>query len=370
MEISSSLESIQENEEEFWATTFRPRDWVIQRIESMIEKIISDIAIGIPPVINSVSNASRKEESHSGYDVRNGIIRRKNNKRDIKKISFLGSKSTRGFVIFVRILDICHELLIQGVTATKRDIYYKDVQLFGSQHTVDQAIEELACLFRVPRACLNVTVSAKGLVAGNLKIYQKDKSLLDCTAISSMGTLIPTMDLIENILFFPFFFNVIYHYMNSENSLMATFQYLLSSGIFERFGPCVLITGKGYPDIATRQLVKQLSEYRKQHESKECEYENSRIEIPILGFFDNDPYGIEILSIYKYGSQAMSFDNGNLATTNIKWIGLHCIDWKRDEICRTLYTGKKAEMQSLCYRENMDLLNYLKSKIMNPQTWL
>ncbi|CAG8584199.1 1809_t:CDS:2 [Diversispora eburnea] len=199
----------------------------------MIEKIISDIAIGIPPVINSVSNTRRKKESHSG---------------------------TRKFVIFVRILDICHELLIQGVTATKRDIYYKDVQLFGSQHTVDQAVEELACLFRVPRACLNVTVSAKGLVAGNLKIYQKDKSLLDCKA----------------------------------NSSMATFQYLLSSGIFERFGPCVLITGKGYPDIATRQLVKQLSEYRKQRESKECEskeYENSRIGIPILGFFDNDPYG-------------------------------------------------------------------------------
>jgi DNA topoisomerase VI subunit A len=37
----------------------------------------------------------------------------------------------------IRILDICHELLIQNVTATKRDIYYKDVKLFGNSQIVD-----------------------------------------------------------------------------------------------------------------------------------------------------------------------------------------------------------------------------------------
>ena len=37
----------------------------------------------------------------------------------------------------IRILDICHELLTQNVTATKRDIYYKDVKLFSNPQTVD-----------------------------------------------------------------------------------------------------------------------------------------------------------------------------------------------------------------------------------------
>ncbi|CAG8795495.1 46225_t:CDS:10, partial [Gigaspora margarita] len=154
------------------------------------------------------------------YDVQSGTLRRKSN--NFKDVSFL--KNPRGFAIIIRILDICHELLIQDVTATKRDIYYKDVRLFGNQHTVDAAIDELACLFRVPRACLNVTASAKGLVAGALKIIQKDKTILDCQSINNQ-------------------------------------------------------------DLATRQLVKILGDLR--HRNNLI---NSFKTIPILGFFDNDPY--------------------------------------------------------------------------------
>ncbi|CAG8687345.1 20216_t:CDS:10, partial [Gigaspora rosea] len=246
----------------FLETTFRPRDWVIQKIESMIEKLLSNIANGSPPVLQTVSNVKRRE-CHTEYDVQSGTLRRKSN--NFKDVSFL--KNPRGFAIIIRILDICHELLIHDVTATKRDIYYKDVRLFGNQHTVDAAIDELACLFRVPRACLNVTASAKGLVAGALKIIQKDKTILDCQSLN----------------------NQIRVETNAEFVLVvekeATFQYLLSSRIFEKFGPCIIITGKGYPDLATRQLVKILGDLR--HSNNLI---NSFETIPILGFFDNDPY--------------------------------------------------------------------------------
>ncbi|CAB4398442.1 unnamed protein product [Rhizophagus irregularis] len=184
---------------DFLETTYRPRTWVIQKIESMIERLLFDIAKKRPPVINSVSNIKRKE-NHSRYDAQNGIIRRKNNNLSNKQIQFLSTKNPKTFVIMIRILDICHELLIQNVTATKRDIYYKDVKLFGNSQTVDLVIDELACFFQIPRSCLNVIASAKGLVAGSLKIIQKDRSILDCSKTSCQGTLIPTMDLIDNIL--------------------------------------------------------------------------------------------------------------------------------------------------------------------------
>ncbi|PKC11361.1 DNA topoisomerase IV, alpha subunit [Rhizophagus irregularis] len=314
--------------------------WVIQKIESMIERLLFDIAKKRPPVINSVSNIKRKE-NHSRYDAQNGIIRRKNNNLSNKQIQFLSTKNPKTFVIMIRILDICHELLIQNVTATKRDIYYKDVKLFGNSQTVDLVIDELACFFQIPRSCLNVIASAKGLVAGSLKIIQKDRSILDC----------------------------------SKTSCQATFQYILSSKMHEQFGPCILITGKGYPDIATRQLVKNLSDLRRPDETYPF--------LQILGFFDNDPYGIEILCVYKFGSLTMSFDNENLATPGIKWLGLHCSDWKKisksslirissadrkkayhllqrnylqaewkKEICLILYMGYKAEIQSLDDCEN------------------
>ncbi|UZO02047.1 uncharacterized protein OCT59_020544 [Rhizophagus irregularis] len=345
----------------------------------MIERLLFDIAKKRPPVINSVSNIKRKE-NHSRYDAQNGIIRRKNNNLSNKQIQFLSTKNPKTFVIMIRILDICHELLIQNVTATKRDIYYKDVKLFGNSQTVDLVIDELACFFQIPRSCLNVIASAKGLVAGSLKIIQKDRSILDCSKTSCQGTLIPTMDLIDRIE------------TNAEFVLViekeATFQYILSSKMHEQFGPCILITGKGYPDIATRQLVKNLSDLRRPDETYPF--------LQILGFFDNDPYGIEILCVYKFGSLTMSFDNENLATPGIKWLGLHCSDWKKyrisksslirissadrkkayhllqrnylqaewkKEICLILYMGYKAEIQSLDDCENVNLLNYLISKI-------
>ncbi|KAJ7268697.1 Spo11/DNA topoisomerase VI subunit A [Mycena haematopus] len=53
-------------------------------------------------------------------------------------------------------------------------------------------------------------------------------------------------------------------------------------------GRGLIITGKGYPDVATRQLVATLSACLPRR-------------IPLLGLVDGDPYGIDILSVYKYG---------------------------------------------------------------------
>ena len=37
-----------------------------------------------------------------------------------------------------------------------RDIYYSDVVFFGSQGIVDDIIDNLSCMIRVPRHCLHV----------------------------------------------------------------------------------------------------------------------------------------------------------------------------------------------------------------------
>nr|CAG8638582.1 1835_t:CDS:2 [Entrophospora candida] len=147
--------------------------------------------------------------------------------------------------------------------------------------------------------------------------------------------------------------------------------------------------GKGYPDVATRQLIKLFGDLRS--------------EIKILGFFDSDPHGIDILNVYKYGSQAKSYDNENLAVQRFYWIGLQYKDRKdynipddtlikmttndkkkckdllknnnlpeswRIELQKLLKSKKKAEIESLCYKDNNNLLNYLISKINNNRSWL
>lgn len=44
--------------------------------------------------------------------------------------------------------------------------------------------------------------------------------------------------------------------------------------------------------------------------------------MPILALVDADPYGIDIVSVYKYGSQSMKHERETLAADRIEWIGV------------------------------------------------
>ena len=48
-----------------------------------------------------------------------------------------------------------------------------------------------------------------------------------------------------------------------------------------------------------------------------------------MGIVDADPYGLDILSVYKYGSKSMQHENGKLAATRIKWLGLWASEVER-----------------------------------------
>ncbi|KAG8990999.1 endodeoxyribonuclease [Tulasnella sp. 427] len=92
----------------------------------------------------------------------------------------------------------------------------------------------------------------------------------------------------------------------------AVFQTLCRIG-FPRhellIGSGIIVTGKGYPDVATRELVNTFSN----------ELPDS---IPILALVDADPHGIEILSVFKYGSSAMSHQKDTLSAPRMQWIGV------------------------------------------------
>jgi len=63
----------------------------------------------------------------------------------------------------------------------------------------------------------------------------------------------------------------------------AIFQKLLEENC-SRVLRCILVTGKGYPDVATRMLVKMLSE---------------KMNLPVYIIVDADPFGIDIMLIYR-----------------------------------------------------------------------
>ncbi|KAF9412322.1 hypothetical protein HW555_009160 [Spodoptera exigua] len=86
----------------------------------------------------------------------------------------------------------------------------------------------------------------------------------------------------------------------------AIFQKLLDEGALLRLGPVIIITGKGYPDVCTRQLVCRL-----------C----SELRLRALALVDADPHGYEIFLTYKYGSLSQSHLSSSLACSSLVMLG-------------------------------------------------
>ncbi|KAF7376397.1 hypothetical protein MSAN_00055200 [Mycena sanguinolenta] len=213
--------------------------------------------------------------------------------------------SARPFAQLFRVLDLVHEAVVDDIPATKRDIYYKDVPLFKKQKVVDNLVDDLAATFELDRADLNVRATSKGLVCGSgLTIHLRSGERLHAT--DTEGTLIPVGEDIET---FTVTDDVEWVLLVEKDAIFQTLCRVRFASHTTIPGRGIIITGKGYPDVATRQLVATLSSCLPRR-------------IPLLGLVDGDPYGLDILSVYKYGSRAMAHEADKLAAPRVKYLGV------------------------------------------------
>ncbi|KAG9951155.1 DNA topoisomerase IV, alpha subunit, partial [Aureobasidium melanogenum] len=214
------------------------------------------------------------------------------------------------FSVVIRILEIIHESLMDDVILTKRhvsDLYYRDPALFGRQSTVDRYVDQIATAFSLPRSCLNVTAGVKGLMAGAAVVHRRDGSKIDLNTVQS-SILIPNMEEVLSVDL-----SRVRWVLVIEKE--AAFQSIASSQEWqEMMWHAVLVTGKGYPDIATRAMTRFMTVASPQ---------NGFAEPPVLGLVDYDPDGLAILHTYKHGSKKISEDNAALIVPRIQWLGLH-----------------------------------------------
>ena len=68
-----------------------------------------------------------------------------------------------------------------------------------------------------------------------------------------------------------------------------------------------MVTGKGEPDERTRGFVCLLDE---------------KVDLPIYGITDPDPYGIRIMKCYAKGYINLAMCNVHYATISIHWLGI------------------------------------------------
>ncbi|KAG0205265.1 endodeoxyribonuclease [Mortierella sp. GBA30] len=348
---------------QYMTTSPQTSEWVLENLELVICKVLGDLSVERIP---SIEMSSRTKVEAIIYDRENGVVRRKEDrspiqgilgqkmdsimdtrrskKRNTRKsrgskvtdmppdeladpknttefsdvggisttpvsytqLSPYGGPRSRKFSCILRTASLIHESLAKKTIISKRDVFYRDVNLFGSQPAVDAAVDDIACTLRVPRLSLNVTAGRKSILYGSIRLtirswhketnagihgsdgsgkqqqnpawlqheisesafggcsvsqpspsfgHDEDHDLYSRyrrTEYSTPVTLPGMMSDIAHIEIHPKTRFVLV--IEKE----ATLTYLAGSGFCETQGPCVLLTSKGYPDIVARQLLKRL----------------------------------------------------------------------------------------------------------------
>ncbi|XP_024377836.1 meiotic recombination protein SPO11-1 [Physcomitrium patens] len=219
-----------------------------------------------------------------------------------EEISCSSEGGSQRLVAMLKVLQIVEVLLQQNRHATKRDVYYNDTALLKGR--LDQSINDICCFFHCSRPSLNLVSSSKGLVTGQLSYYEEGR-LINCSKRSSTSNGLPV----------PVHINKVSHLSSSAEYILlvekeTVFQRLANDKFCAK-NCCILLTGKGYPDVATRSFLRRLVD---------------QLHLPVYGLMDGDPYGLDILSIYRFGSLTMAYDAKVLAVPSILWLGIFLSD--------------------------------------------
>lgn len=185
------------------------------------------------------------------------------------------------------------------------------MHLFSSQQASDRIIDKVAALLGcADRNELGIVASPRGLLAGTLTLIPprgQGRAEIKCEA--GVSTLVPTELSISNLVW-------TLSLPDSDERMVlvvekeAVFKHLLefqrrqSARVQLNLAEVVLVTGKGYPDCATRALVRLLS--------------GPASRIKMFGLFDSDPYGIDIHRQYL-----AACSNCN----TVEWIGVDLEDF-------------------------------------------
>jgi len=293
------------------------------------------------------------------------------------KRSLMRESSAKAFVRVWKVMEMCYKILGEGKLVHQRELFYKllsdSPKYFSCQRHVNRAIQDVVSLLWCTRQSLGVMASSRGALIGRLVLHEPDEEQIDCSILGASGHAI-TGDL--NVL--------------SKLNLSSDARYIIvveKDAIFQRLAedrlynqlPCILITAKGYPDIATRFILHRLSQT----------FPN----MPIFALVDWNPAGLAILCTYKYGSISMGLESYRYAC-NVKWLGLRGDDLQlipesafqelkprdshiaksllsskflqeshRAELTLMMERGKRAEIEAL-YSHGFDFLGkYIARKI-------
>nr|RBQ93784.1 hypothetical protein FVER53263_04574 [Fusarium verticillioides] len=260
---------------------------VVTRIEDILAQIISALAAG--QVLSIPFSARRSTRRAANAQPEQVHFPGRNQQEAVK------------FARILLILQLSHDAIVSGTLLTKRHIFYQHQHLFEKQGQVDDLVDDIAFNLGISRGDLNIVAASKGALAGPLLIRFHDGSTLNpCSG--DLGVAVPTVQSVSNIDVQ----NVRWILVVEKD---AVFRSLCSSQFWRTciFGPGVLVTAKGYPDLTTRSFLNYVHTQYPQ--------------LPLLGLFDYDPDGVKILRCYRHGSERLSHE-ADLGVEGLWWLGI------------------------------------------------
>ncbi|GJN12403.1 hypothetical protein PR202_ga30677 [Eleusine coracana subsp. coracana] len=314
------------------------------RIEVAVLNFLAALASPSSPAISVLPLISRTSANCS---LRSGLL------NDVSSVylsygfckrSLMRENTAKGFMRVWKVMEMCYKILGEGKLVCQRELFYKllsdSPKYFSCMRHVTQSIQDVVSLLRCTRQSLGIMASSRGALIGR----EPDEEHIDCSILGPSGHAI-TGDL--NLLSKLKFCSDARYIVVLEKD--AIFQRLAEDRLYNQL-PCILITAKGYPDIATR-----------------------------------NPAGLAILCTYKYGSISMGLESYRYAC-NVKWLGLRGDDLQiiresalqdlkprdlqiaksllsskflqgrhRAELTLMVETGKRAEIEAL-YSHGFDFL--------------
>ncbi len=197
-----------------------------------------------------------------------------------------------------RVMEIVFQLLKANLHATKREVFYSDVNLFREQKYSDKIIEDVASMLRTTRDSVHVVASARGSAMGRV-VIRDGGDTIDLTKMGTGGWAItPFLDQVEILES-----DAEFILLSEKDAAMMR----LSEAKYWNRQPCIVLTGKGSGDIATRAFLKTLVK---------------ELEIPAFALVDSDPYGHYIYSVFLRGSKRLSYESPFIATPELKLLGV------------------------------------------------
>ncbi|XP_028077335.1 meiotic recombination protein SPO11-2 isoform X1 [Camellia sinensis] len=291
--------------------------------------------------------------------------------------SLMRVNTAQAFIRVWKVMEMCYQVLVQEKRLTQRELFYKllcdSPDYFTSQLQVNRTIQDVVALLRCSRYSLGIMASSRGAIAGRLLLQEPNQEVVDCSACGSSGyTISGDLNLLEKLV------------MKTDARYIivvekhAIFQRLAEDCVYNQI-PSILITAKGYPDIATRFLLHRISK--------------TFPDLPIFGLVDWNPAGLAILCTFKFGSIGMGLEAYRYAC-NVKWLGLRRDDLElipeqsfmplkpkdvqiakslasseilqdnyKEELAVMVQSGKRAEIEALYFHGYDFLGKYLAKKI-------